>query len=119
MPALLRAEPDDEPPAHEPAADAGEGFQSSVQEKVKNGLFSTVIDHGIQIIILSDSVEQDARLFRTEPCRSSTLILACASVANPVRSHGLLPGRTSCSAPPSSPDTTFPFVTVVLQPLSS
>ena len=45
---------------------------------------------------------QNARLFRTEPCRSSTLILACASVANPVRSHGLPPRRTSCSAPPSS-----------------
>ena len=45
---------------------------------------------------------QNDRLFRTEPCRSSTLILACASVANPVRSHGLPPRRTSCSAPPSS-----------------
>ena len=45
---------------------------------------------------------QNDRLFRTEPCRSSTLILACASVANPVISHGLPPRRTSCSAPPSS-----------------
>ena len=46
--------------------------------------------------------EKSGRLFWTEPCRSPTLILSCASAGRPVRSHGLPPRRTSCSAQPSS-----------------
>ena len=43
-------------------ADAGDGFQGGVQEKVQHGLFATVSDYGIQIVAWSDSVEQDGRL---------------------------------------------------------
>ena len=53
-------------------AEVGDGFQGGVQEKVQHGLFATVSDYGIQIVAWSDSVEQDAGLFRTVPVRSPT-----------------------------------------------